>query len=506
MKKPVLDKQIWTRGSERGNVGCECTKDVILPDMYNDIKRILRSDVSLRPGNTSVDNSKFSWDATLFCSILFVDENDEIKNVDVIIDCSGGCQLDQDNSRISFVALPYLESFSVKAVNPRKLGVRARVGVNMKSWAGQLPDPELPDFFNEDDRLSVETRKCECRHMVMVCAEERDVTVNEDIILDKLLPSVGEMLSCSVTIGPLDLRSGEDAVAYSGEAKVGLVYLSDEKKLTVTERKVNISGTVDAQGVSPDAVLLATAFVGKHECQTSEDMSGQNRIVSVDFCYDVFVSAACPVSADYVTDLYSTDFRTENNLQIYKCSTEAKNEELSVKRNCSSPFDGSGEILSVSAVSAVTSFARKDDGVYAFVSSALTALVRKEDGTVTSVGILDGFDIRIPDCREQLANIVICKTESGTAEGNLYINYEAKLSLLCWDDMQIEAVGKVRAGEADRIVQGRPLTVYYPAPGETLWQIAKRYSVTEQTLEAANHTRENGDALIIPRRRVGEGA
>ena len=156
--------------------------------------------------------------------------------------------------------------------------------------------------------------------------------------------------------------------------------------------------------------------------------------------------------------------------------------------------------------SAVTSFARKDDGVYAFVSSALTALVRKEDGTVTSVGILDGFDVRIPDCREQLANIVICKTEAGTTDGNLYINYEAKLSLLCWDDMQIEAVGKVRAGEADRIVQGRPLTVYYPAPGETLWQIAKRYSVTEQTLEAANHTRENGDALIIPRRRVGEGA
>jgi LysM repeat protein len=37
----------------------------------------------------------------------------------------------------------------------------------------------------------------------------------------------------------------------------------------------------------------------------------------------------------------------------------------------------------------------------------------------------------------------------------------------------------------------------YPAPGETMWSIAKRYGVAASALEAAN--RDAGRVVVIPR-------
>lgn len=495
---------ILSRGSERGRCLCEAARDVILPDLYGDIKKILRATASLGPMNIGVERSRVAYDGALVCTVLFIDETNIPRSFDVRLDLSGSTPTDDgiDERNVAYTAS--VESVSVKAVNPRKLGVRVTVGVDMKLWNSVDVEPTMPDCFDAESIGSVERRSQECVYSCLCDLSERDLHIRREMSVPKHLPSIGEIVSFDVAPEPMSVHVENGNVECSCVLDAELLYTADDGSVNIISEKLPINSTIEADGIEQGAPAIGHCLVSERECTTVEDMTGQRRSVSIDVKYALSATVARSFSTDYTTDIYSTDFYTESDRQRVKYSSSATAEQLSVTRRISSVVEKGTDacIMSVSGSCTLASTSDREDGRYGYVSSTITVLLKGSDGGLFSIGIPDSFEVKLPMHDEQLGNLSFKLVSDDVREDSIDLSYEVELSLICLDNNNVEIVSALRAGESDRIVQGRPLTVYFPSAGETLWQVAKRYSIAAEVLESANHGRDVGEALIIPRRRA----
>lgn len=499
MKNQMIEKEIWTGGCEKTG-GIDITKDVILPDLYRDMKKILWYTGSLHPDSVYMDNTKATCEGTLSCTILFLDEEDQVRCMKTSLDYSGSVTVEGAGAQCRILSLPVLENLSIKALNPRKLGVRGKISPGIRCFTAVDSQPIYPDFFGNQELSSIESQQATVRQMVPVGVWERELTVSEDLALEKNLPSVEEMLSCTASVNTVSARAGDGVLEFKGEAHIEFSYLADDGQIVFQNRTLPVEQMVQAEGVDGSSEVLAVAYVKSAECTPAEDMSGQYRILGIDLTYEICGICGTPAETQYVTDLFSTSYLTENRCVNYNCATNQRTLSQTFSRKVSMPCEDKGVPGAVygSAVMGSIQYREEDTGVRLTVN--LTVMFCDKEGKGTSASLSDSFDCSLPPCKEMMGAATIQNPVAKQEDGNLTVSYDVKLGLLCWDTARIAAVSEVRSAESDRIVSARPLTVYYPAPGENLWQIAKRYRISRASLDAANRGREQGQAMIIPRR------
>lgn len=501
MKNQQSEREIRVRSSEKPGSGCDCSKDVILPDTYRDLKKILWFGGELHPEQVYMEGNKAMYEGTLNCSLLFTDEEDKVRCLTLPLEYKGSCPVDGEGDRVTPISIPVLENLSVKALNPRKLGIKAKITPGIKCWSAASPDPTFPDFFTEEDLDRVESQTAILRYLSPRTLWERDVTLSEDFVLEKNQPSIDEILLCRPTVLTTSVRAGDGSVEYKGEAVCEIAYLADDGQIVFCKKTIPISRILDAPGTAGDSSLIARAYVDSAECSPTEDMNGQYRILSVDLSLDVCLICANVAESEYVTDLYSTAFVTENQYSSLTPSAPPRMHDEVISRKI--PLEAAMAAVDPVAVygsARLGPAGAKEDFMGQNVGLNLCLLYRDDSGQLQSENISESFELPIPATSERFGNVCLQSAAVKTDGGVPTVNCEIRISLICFDPQPISAVGAVKGSESDRIVGARPLTVYYPTPGESLWQIAKRYRISRATLEAANRGREPGASMIIPRR------
>lgn len=504
MKNQQSEREIRIRSSEKPGSGCDCSKDVILPDTYRDLKKILWFGGELHPEQVYMEGNKAMYEGVLNCSLLFVDEEDKVRSLTLPLEYKGSCPTDGEGDRITPIAIPVLENLSVKALNPRKLGIKAKITPGIKCWSAAASDPAFPDFFTEEDLDRVESQTSTLRYMSPRTIWERDVSLSEDFVLEKNQPSVDEILLCRPTVQTASVRAGDGSVEYKGEAVCEIVYLADDGQIVFCKKTIPISRILDAPGAAGDSSLIAKVYVDSAECSPTEDMNGQYRILSLDLSLDICLICANVAESEYVTDLYSTAYVTENQYSSLAPSSPPRmhDEVISRKITLESPA-AAADPVAVYGSARLGTASPKEDSVGQNVVLNLCVLYRDDSGQIQSENLSESFELPIPATSERFGSVCLQSANVKTDGGAPAVACELRISLICFDQQPISAVGQVKGSQSDRITSARPLTVYYPAPGESLWQIAKRYQISRAALEAANRGREPGASMIIPRRQRG---
>jgi hypothetical protein len=80
----------------------------------------------------------------------------------------------------------------------------------------------------------------------------------------------------------------------------------------------------------------------------------------------------------------------------------------------------------------------------------------------------------------------------------LHFDFEVALTLTVRERARTTAAAAIDFGDPLPVCESPAgMILCYPSPGETMWSIAKRYSVAASALEAAN--RDAGRVVVIPR-------
>ncbi len=486
--------------------------DLIVPDKKPDIAQILQIDGRAVVTHREAMGNKITVGGTAEFSILYLPDGDTmpvrcIKTTlpfrDVFeTDCENGDDLhvyaDADVSSIDFTLH-----------NSRKLSVSATVTLTAGAYRQDVTDI----VCDIECDIPLEIRHKTVKTYSVAADMQTTVTLPDKIEVPSGSYPVGEVLKMDATVSGHDVRVLSGKAIIKGDVTLKTLYLAPtgDAPVQFMEHVLPFTEILDLKGVTEDMACEVDYTVGSVYYETDDDT--QSNLLGVEVTLFVHARAISTASVDVPDDCYSTvaNIVPKRNTRTIEYLADTSGTHASIRGAVNLP-DDYPEIMQL----------------YTVVAKPYVESVENSGGDVTVRGVLDTYllymtphpslpifsakgeipfevsgDIRATDpdtqieCAVNLINCGYTVTDDRCVE--IRANADVNLKLICRGEVSlIEDIAVTDTDTAPR----SSVVICFVKPGETLWDIAKRYKTTCSSIAKSNDIDVNaplkaGTALII---------
>ena len=107
----------------------ELSSDFLLPEQFDDAKRVIRVEGTLRPGGRYISGREAEYEGEMVYSVLYLTDSNCIKNAVFKTKYSKSITL-PEGIEDSFSTFPVFSGVECKLVNPRKMHLRCNIKLN----------------------------------------------------------------------------------------------------------------------------------------------------------------------------------------------------------------------------------------------------------------------------------------------------------------------------------------------------------------------------------------
>ncbi len=514
---PIFDRTLTT----------EVVGDFSLPDYQPEIKRLLRIGVNVLPPNRFAGSSGMELGGTLDYFVLYMGHDNQLYcaplSAEYRLEASPG---EEGRGGMSSVGEPMVCTCDTvtempigRVTAPRRLNIRCRLKTDVKLY-GECPlNVDGGAEGDRDETVEKLTGEAEVGRLYwglsdtlplqddvipipgengvpagtewrVVCAEGQ-VMITEAAAAESLVSCRGE-----VTV-KLTLCPAESLEVFASDATVE----QEAPPLTILRRKIPFAQTVELEGVTPACTAAACGYCTEISVQMEEGH------IHLDLGVVSEVRAQRNETVPYIKDLYST--RHESTCRHTTYPTERASRALNGNFTLSDSLpltdvgiEPTARITDVTATAipeSLVSDAAKGrcvlngtcrchllllrDGEYAAADMELPFRYEFEDsslGRCEDSGEADGsaamdFDgaVTVIHCRARMDG------------ERLGVDAELAVAIRTHRKAAISALCEVTAGDSVTRRRGE-YVVCFPAPGDSVWSVAKRYHAPIAALTAAN--------------------
>lgn len=488
-----------------------------LPDYLPDITRLLRVSAAAEIPEKFCSGDTVEYEGKIGFSIVYATSDGEIKNAVFGADYSGSVN-GQETDEFSVVDVDtYTENVSCRLSSPRKLTVKAKVITNVFVCGMQCAQPAIGGRNTAESAKSLQYKKQRVEFMQEIKANEKNTPVSEDIEIEPGMPQIAEIVFVSLTPSVNDIRCAGGKIHYNGAVIANIMYeakADDERGEYISfEREIPISGSVEADDVSDGAYALCDINVTNVSYRPQTDELGDTKTVEVDFDYSAYFKAFCKNECEVTTDMYSLDFENSNEKETFMYRTADASKVFNFSFNESAPYDDEEftKVVSVQANADVTNVEKSGTKAVVEGNIAFSAIMGNGAGTYAGKNFTLPFkaetDIgKYSELFSHMERICADNVSARVNDGKIFFDSEITVNLLLFGEKEIDAL-KSCTVFTDRPISYRTqanIVLYYPACGEDLWTVAKKYNTTVEKLAALNGIVKDvpdGEVLIIPTRK-----
>ncbi len=496
-----MNDRITTRIFDKVMSG-DFTAELSMPDYEPEVRRLLRVSLTLTPPEGFCDGSRAGMGGEMIFHILYSGNDGSLYSVSTTENYELAEALRQNEKCTDEVALicdVTPESLVSRAVAPRKISLKCKLrgrirGFEEKELAERATYIENPD--------SIERLIGENRYTRIYPTMVGKITLSDDFEAEIPSGLSGELrvISCDGTVALESAEAARDEAIIKGVLHLNLLATLDDFESSPFRmtKKIPFSEVIDTEGLTPECHITARAV-----CVNTEISLDENRI----FCEPVLavaIDAEEEVQIEYTKDLFSTEVSS---------ATTAKRWEFPISEKI---FSGN---VSVSARESLESLGIEPDGEIIDVYASAVAKNLDTEGEKRWLSGDVSFNFLVKSGGEYAVreSKVPFKYElDGSANqpdfadfGAIALSPRAKhdgerLSFDC----EVGVWGRIcSAGELtalDEAIFGEPivkdgvLTVCFPAPSDSLWEVAKRYRVPIDEIISKNPDAFRGETPISP--------
>ncbi|MBQ8382148.1 MAG: LysM peptidoglycan-binding domain-containing protein [Clostridia bacterium] len=487
---------LWRRAENCPILHPEAAKDCILPDSYPDIHRILYTFATVNPGRTVFSAGKLQTEGVLYTSVLFADEEGALHTVRFVLDYAGQMPFAAEGGEYTAVSDTVLDSVSARAQNPRKLAIRGRLTVTPYLFVRCDDEPTLA---SELSGVTLEKKLQTFTCWQLRQWSEEGIEASEDLALGQE-PPISEIVWSNLQLEITSCEAGEGEVQFGGNGLLHLFYLTNEGRVQYTNIAFPIRSSVQSD-VPAGALCRVMLIPEQVTVLPVEDAAGEARGVELDFTYSVRVAAAWQVSCTRPVDCYSVEIPTAIRTETVDLLSAVTGLSREFDRSVEGESGGLTSILHTAAQMVVDSREQSEEGVVLHCTAQITVLGTNSDGAPLGVQLTENFPLTVDagelcfcrfDCLAQPAAVL--------EENTLKVRLVGKISGFAMETGAVSYVGSVLPSEGQLPSDADSITLCYPAPGETLWDIAKRYRIPQSAILSANSVPEGTlpAVLLIP--------
>lgn len=482
----------------------EETLEAIVPDACPDIARIVDAGghicltgKQIRDGGAAVSGTVMGW-------VLYRPEDGrELCRMEVKLPFSVRTEAEQLHSQTQCVVTPYLRSMDARALNPRKILVRADVGLALQAY--EPKELTLCRGITCDESEGVQQRRVQHTVCLTTAVQEKEFTFYDELHL-----SAGPSGKAQVLCVRADAHCGEARVIgskliFKGEAAVQIRYLVGSE-LCSMRCAMPFSQIMEVEGTGETADCeLSVCLTGSEWTQAGED--GRTLNVTLELLGQAVVRDSIPVTV--LQDCYSTAYPMQVRQEA--CTLERLVDNAVRPQSVRELLETNVPVKSV--VDAGVSVAgmerhRQEATEHLRAELRISVLYLDErdelqvlNRTMTVSGHLELPPQSVCRCRCRCPGEVFAVPAAGGVE----VRFTPEFSCLVMGRSSIPVVTEAASEPSgvERREKQPSVVLRMAANGEDLWDIAKACSTTQDRIRRANALGEDdplpvGQMLLIP--------
>ena len=511
-----LEKQNLRRNRLKSQTGTQVTldDDFIVPDTMSDMAEVILDSGIIQLEPVKVQRERITVRGKLDFHVLYRKEEGGLQALGGSIPFEEAINV-PDLDEKDYVSVSWqLEDLNTEMIHSRKLGIKAIVTLEAK--AESLYDTEAAvDVRGEDDEIHLQVRRERIPAAAIALRRKDTYRLKQDITLPGSKPVIERMLWTEMKLAGCQAKPLDGQIHLEGTLMVFALYEGGESGMVQwVEESIPFSGEVEMQGAAADMIPIIGLKLIHRDLEERPDYDGEMRELSVDAVIELDVRLYEEQELELLQDLYATNreivldtgeavFDQILTRNFGKCRVAEKVEmetDPSVLQICHS--SGSVKLdgvevreneLAVDGVLEVKLLYLTDED--ARPVQAATRLVPFHYEAETP-GITEDSIWYLEPGLEQLTAVM-----AGGGQAELRGVITLDLFVLQPETRQIILQAQVHPVDTEKMKAMPGIVGYLVQPGDSLWDVAKRFHTTEKSILEANELPGDaikaGDCLIL---------
>lgn len=485
----------------------EETLEMIVPDACPDIQRIVETDgrVLLRSKEAAEGRAEIA--GTFKLSVLYLPDGETgIRHLDVMLPFT--CAVDGRDiaSGCTVVASARLCQADARAINPRKILVRAEAAVAVNVFVPRLENICSRIAEIEDGHMEQLIEQKEI--YLTACIQEKPFALSEEINLSTSRPAAVELLKSRVSLNCGDSKIIGNKLIFKGSANIALLYRGEDDGIYTTSAELPISQIMEVADVGEEGECDLTMTLTGADCVLSQGGEGHIVSVSVESLAQAVIRECRTL--EVLVDAYSTAEPVV--AEMANCQMAGRVDKGIRNQNIREVWETTERIREIIdsriAVGQITRGQERERQSFT-AQAEVQILYVDEEGELFAArrSIEIPCELDLPEgcqcmCRcEWVGDLYATPTNGG-----IEVRFAIDFHYCIFNQQQIISLTDLLPGDAPEEAGGRPsLVLRMLEPGERLWDVAKTYGTTVADIINANELTEeiaaNGKLLLIPGRR-----
>lgn len=503
-----------------GDLRAEVMTDSIIPDTVADVEKILLTTATPKIEGYYVTDSGFEVEESVTYQTLLLTESGDLTTLTVTEPFTLKQEVALPSPDCQMILIPTLDYVTARLVNPRKLNLRSQTGVSARVFCCQSAKPDVSGTETLDDDLSLQRQIASVNTTAVLSTEDMNIPASHDVELDSNAPAAAEILLSRVALRPTEVRFRGNEADVRTEARLSLLYRTEEGNAFASEKTFLLERTV-AVPTFENAEWLATAAPGAVNAQIAANAYGEMKVIELDFPYDLSLTALYGVDVDTVTDMYSTEFECDTAYRTLPIQKLHRMYTTNLTVNASSSrADLGGEAVRAVFDGFVTlkngSVTYHEDTRKLIVEGTAEIAMLGENNAVEGSDPLYSpmtfsYPFRceldagsVPKEADFILDCALANTKFRADSSNLYADIELVIRVMAMDTSNVSCLETLHLDRTTPVTHREaPITLCYPSREETLWDIAKEYRMTEESIMLSNNMASDDisdrKVLLIPR-------
>lgn len=479
--------------------------DFTLPDYCPAIARIFRCTVEPRITSRSVNGGSAAVEGTFCVNVIYADSDDRICAYEYQSRFSHSFELENPEKDIRTVCKMRVEYVNCRAVSERKLDVHGAAAVTFRAICRKTTDI-VTDYDDPDGQLRRESIPA----TTPMGSAEKYLMMEEEIEIGQAQPPVRALLRYDTSVMIRECKLLNEKAIVKGEIVLNAVYNTENDKLQSVHSVLPFSQLVEIPGAGEQCGCDADVTVCSSELTPRTGVGGEIRSFSFSAKLSVCANAYCEKEIEAVLDAYSR----RRDLEINSSELNIRRVCQKLSETCQSKAEISFPDITLSGIAdlwcdAPEGNARFENGELVIEGKTTACIIAVDENGAPSF-----FDKTVDfSCRYPVGDIegAWCEPElrvrsvSYTMLGNDKIELRLEIGIFAcvYSVKNISVITELKPGEVRKSSgSASALTIYFAAPGEEVWDIARRYrsSVDEicQINDIHEKTLSGGKMVLVP--------
>ena len=486
--------------------------DINVPDMKKDVKKIVLSEGTLGVEEIKEVENHIRVAGKLQFKVLYVTDEEEpgLSSLEGKIPYEEMIYIEERPQGNLYVQQEAVE-LTVTEIHSRKLNIKTLAEITV------CAENQKEVLLTTDavDEKPVYKKYEELEFLRLVAAKKDTCRIKDELMVDGTRENIGTILWTEVTEQKMDTHLEDGALKIDGELQIFCLYESVEGKADWLEKQIRYEGTVDCPEADPRMYHYVQAELGDVNLDVRMDEDGEMRRIGIEATLEVRLTVYEEEKMDVLEDIYAVTRR---------CRTQRKEEQLErllmqnhsrckLNERLALP-EIKNDILQICHTGAriqvehteMTNEGIQIEGVlhvsFLYIKANDSVPFGTWQGMVPFSYLIESNET-MPDMT-YLLNHQVEQLSVGLLGGE-EIELKAVLAFQSFikcpvNIRNIESV-EVLPVDVEEMEKRPGITGYIVKDGDTLWELAKRYSTTVEGIMKANQLEKEeikeGEKLLI---------